>query len=60
LVVGESSSRINERMGSVPIWKFLYLTHEILLRKAKKEENLGQKDKEEKIHAWLGRETNSV
>jgi len=43
LVVEKSSSRVNEEMGRVPIWKIPYLTHEIwiwtheiLLRKKRK------------------------
>jgi hypothetical protein len=42
-VVAKSTSRVNEEMGRVPIWKLLDLTHEIgkraheiLLRKARK------------------------
>jgi hypothetical protein len=29
LVVGKSSSRVNEEMGKLPIWKLSELTHEI-------------------------------
>jgi hypothetical protein len=36
LVVGKSSSRVNEEMGKVTVRKILDMTHEILLGKSRK------------------------
>jgi hypothetical protein len=55
MVVGNSSSRVNEEMGIVPIWKLPDLTHEILLWKERKEKkNRGQRvEEEEGTHEWV-------
>jgi len=40
VVVGKSSSRVNEEMGRVPIWKLPDLNHIILPRKERKERKI--------------------
>jgi hypothetical protein len=63
LVVGKSSSRVNERMGRVPIWKFPDLTHELGIGPTKsccRRKEKGKKSWEEKRGCTrMGLETNS-
>jgi hypothetical protein len=58
LSIGKSSSRVNEKMGRVPIWKFLDLTHEIYCGRQEKRKIVGRRDKKERGCTQMGQETN--
>jgi hypothetical protein len=57
MVVGKSSSRVNEEMGRVPIWKLPDMTHKILLGKERKGRKFMGKGKKKRGCTQMGLRT---